>query len=150
MNWPDGSKKTVLLDPVTSVGTFWTAPGYSKFTAFCIEANISPSDKAEDLLTVVAGNISEDEDKETIEFNDDISRDSEGASKVTSDLEGAAVTPLGNSDTYNNLQGPKERQHPVVIEEELEMKAMHEEAELLQYHYQYAHCSFNKLQLMVR
>jgi hypothetical protein len=22
MNWPDGSKKTVLLDPVTSVGTF--------------------------------------------------------------------------------------------------------------------------------
>jgi hypothetical protein len=128
MNWPDGSKKTVLLDPVTSVGTFWTAPGYSKFTAFCTEANISPSDKAEDLLTVVAGNISEDEDKDTIEFNDDISRDSKGASKVTSDLEGAAVKTLGNSDTYNNLQGPKERQHPVVIEEELEMKAMHEEA----------------------
>jgi hypothetical protein len=43
--------------------------------------------------------------------------------------------PLSHSDTFNDLQGPKERQHPVVIEEELEMKAMHEEAELLQYHY---------------
>jgi hypothetical protein len=58
--------------------------------------------------------------------------------------------PLSHSDTFNDLQGPKERQRPVVIEEELEMKAMHEEAELLQYHYQYAHASFNKLQVMAR
>jgi hypothetical protein len=58
--------------------------------------------------------------------------------------------PLSHSDTFNDLQGPKERQHPVVIEEELEMKAMREEAELLQYHYQYAHASFNKLQVMAR
>jgi hypothetical protein len=62
MNWPDGSKKTVLLDPVTSVGTFRTAPGYSKFTAFCAEASISPSDETEDPLTVDAAYISEDED----------------------------------------------------------------------------------------
>jgi hypothetical protein len=136
MNWPDGSKKTVLLDPVTSVGTFQTAPGYSKFTAFCAEAGISPSDETEDPLTVDAAYISEDEDKETIKFDDvDIIRDSEGASKVTSDLEGATVMPLSHSDTFNDLQGPKERQRLVVIEEELEMKAMREEAELLQYHY---------------
>jgi hypothetical protein len=38
--------------------------------------------------------------------------------------------PLSNSDTYYDLQGPKERQRLVVIEDELEMKA-----ELLQYHY---------------
>jgi hypothetical protein len=105
----------------------------------------------EDPLTVDAAYISEDEDKETIEFDDvDIIRDSEGASKITSDLEGATVITLSHSDTFNDLQGPKERQHPVVIEEELEMKAMHEEAELLQYHYQYAHASFNKLQVMAR
>jgi hypothetical protein len=98
-----------------------------------------------------AAYISEDEDKETIEFDDvDIIRDSEEASKVTSDLEGATVMPLSHSDTFNDLQGPKERQRLVVIEEELEMKAMHEEAELLQYHYQYAHTSFNKLQVMAR
>jgi hypothetical protein len=58
--------------------------------------------------------------------------------------------PLSNSDTYYDLQGPKERQRLVVIEDELEMKAMHEEAELLQYHYRYAHASFNKLQVMAR
>jgi hypothetical protein len=41
--------------------------------------------------------------------------------------------PLSHSDTFNDLQGPKERQHLVVIEEELEMKAMREE----QSHYQH-------------
>jgi hypothetical protein len=41
--------------------------------------------------------------------------------------------PLSRSDTFNDLQGPKERQHLVVIEEELEMKAMREE----QSHYQH-------------
>jgi hypothetical protein len=50
--------------------------------------------------------------------------------------------PLSHSITFNDLQGPKERQRLVVIEEELEMKAMCEEAELLQYHYQYAHAFF--------
>jgi hypothetical protein len=62
MNWPDGSNKTVLLDLVTSVGTFQTAPGYSKFTAFCAEAGISPSDETKDPCTVDAAYISEDED----------------------------------------------------------------------------------------
>jgi len=87
--------------------------------------------------------ISDDEDAETIEFDDigiiskdseGASRESEGASKVSRDLEGATVTPQSHSD-INDLQGPKEKRHPVVIEEELERKAMREEAELLQYHY---------------
>jgi hypothetical protein len=58
--------------------------------------------------------------------------------------------PLSHSNTFNDLQGSKERQRLVVIEEELEMKAMREEAELLQYHYRYAQASFNKLQVMAR
>jgi hypothetical protein len=43
--------------------------------------------------------------------------------------------PLSHSNTFNDLQGPKERQRLVVIEEDLEIKAMREEAELFQYHY---------------
>jgi hypothetical protein len=43
--------------------------------------------------------------------------------------------PLSHLNTFNDLQGSKKRQRPVVIEEELDMKAMREEAELLQYHY---------------
>jgi hypothetical protein len=52
LNWPDaGSKKTVLLDPITNVGTFWTAPGYSKVTAFCAEATFNSRDEAKSLMT---------------------------------------------------------------------------------------------------
>ena len=87
------------------------------------------------------------QEKEIIEFDDvDMSRNSEGAGKATSDLEGAIAIPLSKSDT-NDLQGPKEMQCLVVIEEDLEKKAMREEAELLQYHYRYAH---DKLQIMAR
>jgi hypothetical protein len=94
MNWLDGSKKTVLLDPVTSVGTFWTAPGYSKFTAFCAEADISPSDEAENPLTVDTAYISEDEDKETINSDDvDIIRGS---------LRGSQQGNLRLRGSYNN------------------------------------------------
>lgn len=155
--WEDGSKKTVLLDPVTNVATFQTAPGYSKFVAFRAEAGFETDDETEP-LTVEPAYISDDEDAETIEFDDigivskdseGASRESEGASKVSQDLEGATVTPPSHSD-INDMQGPKENRHPVVIEEELERKAMREEAELLQYHYRYAHASFNKLQTMAK
>jgi len=94
--------------------------------------------------------ISDDKDAEMIEFDDvDMSKDSEGASKVSQDLEGATVMPRSQTN-INDLQGPKEKQHPIVIEEELEQKAMREEAELLQYHHRYAHASFSKLQTMAR
>jgi hypothetical protein len=52
-----------------------------------------------------------------------MSRDSEGASKapedIPQDLEGVIAKPPSESD-INDLQGPKEKQRPVVIEEELE------------------------------
>jgi hypothetical protein len=122
--------------------------------AFYAEAGFNHNDETNDPLTIDPAYISDDEDKETIEFDDvDMNRDSEGAGKapedIPQDLEGVIAKPPSESD-INDLQGPKEKQRPVVIEEELERKAMRDEAELLQYHYRYAHASFDKLQTMAK
>ena len=65
LDWNNGeSRRMVELDPQTNVATFRLAPGYSKFSAFCAEAEIQENDDDNPIAASSAALIEDDFDEE--------------------------------------------------------------------------------------
>ena len=134
--------KTIPLDPATNVATCRTAPGYSKFVAFCLEAGFD-DDESDNVLAYDAQVISDDEDDDPADFstlNDNVSDDNLNVNNTL--------------DMVDNLLGPTSTpsptSHRIVDETEVERDERKLETELLAYHLRFAHVSFRKLQIMAR
>ena len=121
-------KRTVPLDSVTNVATIYSAPGHSKFMAFCSEAGFEPEEEdSTPLAFSTTAYVTDDEYESDSEDDDD--------EAIEKQLPNTAPCP---------------KQANIVEEEEVQAKIERDEAELLQYHYRFGHASFSKLQEMAR
>lgn len=128
LQWANGQHtKTIPLDPNNNVATFRLAPGFTKFQAFCVE--IKNDDK--DPITL-----------ETIVTDDEGDDIPEREKYTTHDLQG----PVKKKDQLPNVVEDEED----VADDEEERQPTHHTAEMLDYHYRFAHISFKRIQDMAR
>lgn len=140
-------KKTIPLDPVTNVATCRTAPGFSKFEAFCAEAGFDDDDSSGEILAYDSNLVSDDED------DDDPADFSTIDNNVRDDF--SNLDPLDDernllTPTTPNSSPTRIRDDELVNESELEREQKRHEVELLTHHLRFAHVSFRKLQIMAR
>ena len=139
LSWGEATK-TIFLDPNTNVATFRSASGYKAFDAFCAEAEID-GDSDIHPLCMDTNIISDDEEFAGYE---DVGRDERAQDET--EYEDIGLSPSGLPSTASG----KDKQRSVLVEDELEMKILETEAELLQYHYRFGHAPFNKLRAMAQ
>jgi transposase InsO family protein len=134
-------RKNRLTVPLGSsnVATFQLAPGYSKFNAFCAEAEVDYEKEQEDPIIIDASEIVPDD-----EDDDDIVQ---SGSDTTDETDWCQPV-----DTEFDLNGPEKarQQLPNYIDDEEDQQPTSAAAELLQYHHRFGHISFRRLQEMAR
>ena len=132
-------KLTVQIDPAINVATFYLAPGYSAFQAFCAEADLEDDN---DPLCFDVSPVSDDESAGDDEDDGDASvssmdsQDSEGALR---DSPISATFELNDDLTSTNIIDPDE-----------EDTSSNLPAELLRYHHRYNHIPMKKLRYMAK
>jgi hypothetical protein len=135
-------QRTIPLDiKDTNVATIYTAPGYTRFDAFCTD--IGHEDGYETEYACDTNVVSDDEAEESSESQDDQSDDD---SRIPRSI------PLV---TDFNINGPKESSEdselpPTIIEDEEDTVPQDASAELLRWHHRLGHISFKKLQMMAK
>ena len=146
----------VPLSRSTNVSTFHLAPGYTKYHAFCAEADLDDEDDYNDPMCHVA-EITDDEDSD----DDDRS--------ITDDQEPPVLQPqrlVNQSPQRHNRQLPstpmtfdldlnerllQEESEPTTIQDDEEdRQPSNVAAEFLKYHIKFGHCSPKKIQVMAR
>jgi hypothetical protein len=136
-------KRTVPLDKGSSnVGTFTTAPGFSRFNAFCTEC------KMEEEADIIAfeTHVIEDSDSE----DEAQGQDSEGGI----DDEEQALLREEPLTTDFKLDGPnlqdQDSPTPNIIEDEEDQMPQDASAEFLRWHHKLGHISPKRMQLMAK
>ena len=138
LHWDQGRfTRTIPLDPSTNVATVRSAPGFSRFKAFCAEC------VAFDATAVVS-------DDEEVQYNlevspsqvgvgSDAAPDTADATPPTTEL---PIDPLITA--FDNVHAPDA---PHVIEDEEDL-IQDPQAQLLRWHHRLGHLSFRKLKMM--
>ena len=121
-----------------NVATLRLAPGYSRFEAFCAEAEILP----------------ELEDAQPMCFETNVISDDEGGDsddEREEEIEDPRAFPSEPVPTSFDLDGPTpEGAVPVIIEDEEDRQVTSDAALFLQYHQRFSHISPAKIQLMAK
>ena len=153
----------VTLGPTDNVATFYLAPGFSQFEAYCKECKIDYDKLQEEPITALpSGVVSDDE----IDDDDDVTPPHPPSQKhqhqnfwhtLTTrfrrpDPNSKTQTPPAARTTDFNLDGPSATggPKPMVIDEEEERQPTTAAQELLRYHHRYHHVSMAKLQCMAK
>lgn len=139
-------RRTVPLDPTTNVATMRSAPGYSKFTAYCAEAGFSHENEADNPIAYNATLIEDDQEEGLDQYLDWGLNQGLGANTTL-------VPPEGGKEWIeqqlpNTIATPK-RTH-IIEGEEFEIKERKGTAELLSYHLKYNHAPFSKMRIMAQ
>jgi len=135
--------RTIPLDPSdTNVATIHTAPGYTRYHAFCAKIGQDDTDNEgyDPDLAYDTKIVSDDEANESSESEEDNSDDD---SRVPRSI------PLV---TDFKIDGPEEASEPppTVIEDEEDTDPQDSSAELLRWHHRFGHISFKKLQMLAK
>ena len=137
--------KIIPLDPAANVATFDSAPGFSKFYAFCTQVG-----EANDDVPVAFPMVVSDHDEST-------STDSEGGnqSQIQNHQElpsQSKVTKPDNASriTSFDIEGPRGSEAPQVILDEEERQTENTAAEFLRIHQQLGHISPKRIQRLAR
>ncbi len=126
------NKLTIPLSKVNNVATYNLAPGYTKFMAFCAEAEVDYAEEQDcPIICMPAQVVSDNEDSGSEEDYDD----SKQAETQT---------------IHFDLNGQKGQNAPVIVEDEEEHQPTTLAAEMLQYHHRFGHISFRKLTEMAK
>jgi hypothetical protein len=142
----DVSKKTIMLDPNTTVATFPLAPNYKDFHSFCAMAEMNDDDDYDNHPMCTAVEVvsdSEDEEEHDVHNN----REHEDSDDENDTL------PTQPRHTTFDLNGPTEytnRQVPAIIEDEEERQPTNVSAEFLRYHHKFNHVSPKRIQMMAK
>ena len=133
LTWNKGkSVKTIPLDQA-NVATFTLAPGYTRYSLYCKEAqiDIDKDDLQPEIIADSAALIEDEEEDEETDPEYQVN-----APKVTS----------------FNLDGPTTPSHntPHIIEDEEDRQVNNISAEFLKYHHKFNHCSPRRMQLLAR
>jgi hypothetical protein len=137
LEWKQGKyKRTISLGRENNVATFYLAPGYKKFKAFCTEIGPSSQNDIDPILACETGIVSdEDESPETqVEFTD---KDKD-VWKPATEPQQFDLNVSSDEDTAEMVDNEEDRQ--TVTDASL----------LLKYHHKFGHMSFTKLQLMAK
>ena len=133
-------QRTIPLDPAnTNAATIRTAPGFSRFNAFC--STIGDITSSEVYMTYESQMVSDDEDEGQEE--DQVESDSEDSE----DLPFQREHPL---HTDFNLEGPKGARMPTVVEDEEDTRPQDASAEFLRWHHRLGRISPRKIQAMAK
>ena len=135
------NKLTVPLGKTDNVATFFIAPGYRKFEAFCAKAEM---DYAQEQLDPIIA----DETLVVSDDEDDIKNESINSSLMDPKREDWSH-PVDTIFDFD-LNATKKRDIPNVIEDEEDHQATSNTAELLRYHHKFGHISFRRLQEMAK
>ena len=129
-------QRTIPLDPdETNVGTIYTAPGYKKHIAFCVEIDES---EHEDLY-FQANEVTDDEDDSSSEDQMDQEDD---------EIElGPRQQPW---QAEFDLQGKGQQETPVIIEDEEDRVPQDDSSEFLRWHHRLGHVSPRKIQRLAK
>lgn len=111
------------------MATFHLAPGYTKYHAFCAQADIN--DEEEDTNPIIL-------DTQATYHHD----------QLATLQEDPALQPADLPDKPGKWEPVNSKPVPVIIEDEEERQSQTMSAELLKYHYKFAHAPFKKLQKM--
>ena len=130
--WWDQKKYSlnVPLSKSTNVATFRSAPGYTAYTNFCSEAAITV----------------EDEDSHPVIADESIKMDEEAPVPASQPLDPDRNTANAVRMQFDPLNGRTKILSPVNPADVISNR----EAELLQYHRDFGHIPFSKLQLMAK
>ena len=135
-------QKTATIDrDGVNVAAIYSAPGYSRFTAFEAKCDLADGDFVA-LPNVISD--SEDEGKEQSETQ---SREWFSASQRAPDI---SEERDSNLTTDFNLDGPKGKDKPTVIIDEEDKQETSVEAEFLRQHHRLGHISPKKIRMMAR
>ena len=136
-------KRTVSLDEGSShVGTINTAPGYSRFNAFCATCQEEPDP---DIVAYVSAIIEDDEEEGVSAIIEEVSdSDTDDEEQILQRDE-----PL---TTDFRLDGPTTtgKSAPNIIEDEEDKMPQDVSAEFLRWHHKLGHISPRRMQLMAR
>ena len=128
-------RKTVLLGEKDNVATFHLAPGFNEFDVFCTEAEYDPATEEQNPIIMDPAEVSDDEQQD-LEEDDNMSMD-----------ESLEV----NEPRTFDIDGPSTNEQdmlPRVIQDEEDQQSDNATADLLKHHHNFAHISFQKLQVM--
>jgi hypothetical protein len=161
--WEGGRRqRTIPLGSGTNVATFSLAPGFSKFEAFCVEADLL--DHIGNPMAIPSGIISDDEDDDDADSVNSDARDASetepwanASTRATPPANGedqlkAAATPVEfnlNGPTTSASEGGKATSTSTInVITDKEDRQPSDLAELLMLHHQYGHISMRKMQEM--
>ncbi|WP_317203594.1 hypothetical protein, partial [Janthinobacterium sp.] len=131
--------RTIPLDQQnTNVATIRTAPGFSRFNAFC--STIGDSNSSEDYMSYESQMVSDDEDEGNNE--DQVQSD-----RTSNDSPLQREHPLYTSF---NLEGPQGARTPTIVEDEEDVRPQDASAEFLRWHHRLGHISPKKIQAMAK
>jgi hypothetical protein len=129
-------KLTIPLGKQDNVATFHLAPGYQKFSAFCAEAELNLDEEQHSpIICQPAGTVSDDDSEDADEYPDILDSDEDEASPMQTPFE---------------LDGPRGREAPAIVEDEEDHQPTNLAAEMLRYHQKFGHTPFKKLQEMAK
>ena len=132
-------KLTVPISKHDNVGTFYSAPGYSRYDAYCNQAKITDDEVPTDLYCQPAM-VSDDEG------GDDESSAKEERSMDASTVEGIKQVP----EEFIITSTKSKDQAPTVVADEEDIQPTNKVAELLKHHQAFGHVSFEKLRIMAK
>lgn len=130
-------QKTVPLDPRTNVATFSLASGYSKYHAFCTEADIADDDDLAEPMCFATDTVDPDD------TNRHFTPTSRDASRY--DTTTPVSTASHSFDFEVDSSGPTSIDD---LADDEEHQSDNSSAEFLRYHLRFGHCSPKKLKLM--
>ena len=128
-------RKTIHLDLKTNVATMPLAPGYTRYHAFCAEADLG-DEEVHDPMCMDTNMVSDDDDSSGSDSEDDTS---------------VAEVPLIDSPREFDLDHgtPVATQTPSLIQDDEEdRQPSNVAAEFLKFHLKFNHCSPRKIQVM--
>ena len=130
-------KRTIPLSVDSNVATINLAPGFSKYHAFCTEAEI-PDDEVEDPITFESNVVSDDEEDDS---------DDEQSTFEEENLPYVGI----HTDFDLDLDGQSpENQPSIVQDDEEDRQPSSTAAEFLKYHIKYGHCSPKRIRAMAK